>query len=153
MTLSEPDTGSEGFAVDPKLLADSHRLGALDDIELLLHRDAGVPWFILVPVTDCMQFLDLDEERQQVILTLARSLARFNAEVMGYPKANLAALGNVVAQLHVHVVGRRPGDPCWPQPVWGNLKSGCSYTTERLRSLESRLSQWLGREPRRGPPR
>jgi diadenosine tetraphosphate (Ap4A) HIT family hydrolase len=56
------------------------------------------------------------------------------------PRVNVGALGLLVPQLHLHVIGRREGDPCWPAPVWGNLEAGGSYDDAALKTLRELLA-------------
>jgi diadenosine tetraphosphate (Ap4A) HIT family hydrolase len=67
--------------------------------------------------------------------------------VLGFDKVNFAGLGNVVPAMHLHIIGRHPQDACWPQPVWGNLPDGASYSVEQLREWQSGLVSLLGLVP------
>ena len=109
------------FTIHPQLLADCHLLGSINSGYLLLHRNAALPWFILVPNTRCQDLLDLPDDVREQLMTDARRVADFIKTQFGLSKINVAALGNVVPQLHLHVIGRDPADACWPNPVWGNL--------------------------------
>ena len=116
------------MSIHEQLRADTHILGQFDQSRVLLHRNAIVPWLILVP--DCVEtelFALPQSEREQLLVEAARAAA-FIRTYFGSPKINFAALGNVVPQLHLHVIGREPGDTCWPAPVWGNLVEEKSYT-------------------------
>lgn len=125
--------------IHKQLLADCHRLGKLGCSHLLLHRNAAVAWFILVPETDVADLLDLSDEDRTEVIGHAAAVSGFIKKEMRYPKVNFAALGNVVPQMHLHVIGRRPGDVCWPTPVWGNLDAGDGYAPEQLASLKDQL--------------
>ena len=130
--------------IHPQLLADCHLLGTLDDNTLLLHRNAGLPWFILVPATEQADVLDLSGEQRAAVLQCCAEVSRFIKQNLGYNKVNFAGLGNVVPQQHLHIVGRREDDPCWPQPVWGNLPSGPDYATETLHHWVELLQRECG---------
>jgi diadenosine tetraphosphate (Ap4A) HIT family hydrolase len=67
--------------------------------------------------------------------------ARFLKTEFAVSKINFAAIGNIVSQLHLHVVGRRATDPCWPAPVWGNLVDADGYSSARIAILTSTLTQ------------
>lgn len=110
-----------GFTIHPQLTADCHLLGKLGSSFLLLHRNAAIPWLILVPQTNCEDLLDLPDQEREQLMSNARDIANFIKAQFDLKKINVAALGNVVPQLHLHVIGRHPDDPCWPNPVWGNL--------------------------------
>ena len=127
------------FEIHQQLLADCHRLGKLGCNHLLLHRNAAVAWFILVPETDLADLLDLPDPDRISVIGYAAAVSGFIKNEMHYPKVNFAALGNVVPQMHLHVIGRRSGDACWPAPVWGNLDAGDDYTPEQLASLKDQL--------------
>lgn len=108
------------FALDPRLSADTVHLGDLALSRLLLMDDARFPWLILVPRrAEVSEITDLTEgdsaalwQEIRLVCGVMQSLAKPN-------KINVAALGNIVSQLHVHVVGRFRSDPAWPGPVWG----------------------------------
>ncbi len=113
--LGEPD-----FILDPRLAGDTHLVGDLDLSRVLLMDDARFPWLILVPRRWRMrELIDLDITAQQLLLAEIDRCARVLRTLEKPDKLNIAALGNVVAQLHVHVIARRANDAAWPLPVWG----------------------------------
>ncbi|SFH72703.1 HIT domain-containing protein [Planctomicrobium piriforme] len=128
----------------PQLLADCHHLGRFPNCHVLLHRNAVVPWLILVPETTVSDLLDLPAEQLNSVMAEAAVCAQLMKQTFGLAKINFAALGNVVPQLHLHVIGRHSGDNCWPKPVWGNLTATASYSTERVRELAEELSKLGG---------
>jgi len=136
------------FPIHPQLLADCHHLGRLPATEVLLNRNAALPWFILVPETRLPDFLDLPEEHRHAVLDDCAAVSGFIKHVLAYEKVNFAGLGNVVPQMHLHVIGRRAGDACWPQPVWGNLPAGASQTPAQLREWQADLARMAGLIPR-----
>jgi len=108
------------FTLDPRLTADSHAIGALPFSELLLIDDARYPWVILVPrIAGARELIDLDEGDQRLLLGEIDRVARALESLLHPDKLNIAALGNVVPQLHVHVIARFTSDAAWPNPVWG----------------------------------
>ncbi|MBN7796862.1 HIT family protein [Parahaliea mediterranea] len=125
--------------IHPQLLQDCHRLGQLDSGTLLLSRNALLHWFILVPNTGLADLLDLPDTDQHRVLADCSALSRFLKEDLGYPKVNFAGLGNVVPQMHLHVIGRREGDACWPRPVWGALPEGGDWSQETLADIRGAL--------------
>ena len=127
------------FAIHSQLLADCHRLGRLELCHLLLNKNSALPWFILVPETTVADLLDLPAAQQTAALHEAAVIAQFIKRRLGYGKINFAAIGNVVPQLHLHVVGRKPGDPCWPAPVWGHLVESQAYSEQRLGEIRELL--------------
>src|SRR3569833_2172137 len=109
------------FSLHPQLAADTMLVGDLPLARVLLMNDANYPWLILVPrLPGIVEIIDL-EENAQVQLTgeIARASAALK-EVTTCDKLNVAAIGNVVPQLHVHVVARYRTDIAWPKPVWGS---------------------------------
>jgi diadenosine tetraphosphate (Ap4A) HIT family hydrolase len=135
------------FQIHPRLLADCHRLGRLPACHLLLHRSASLPWFILVPETPIVDLLDLDPEALRRVVAECAQVSAYIKTELRLPKANFAAIGNLVPQLHLHVVGRAPGDACWPAPVWGHLPPGPGYSRACLRDLVSGLARYCTLEP------
>lgn len=131
-------------SIHPQLLADCHVLGQRDGGALLLHRNATVPWFILVPDTDEEELLQLPPVQLTTLMQDAASIAAFIRERFELEKVNVAALGNVVPQLHLHLVGRKPGDACWPRPVWGNLEETAEWPEQSLAEFRTALAITAG---------
>jgi diadenosine tetraphosphate (Ap4A) HIT family hydrolase len=130
--------------IPEQLLVDCHHLGRLPAAEVLLHRNAALPWFILVPETRLHDVLDLPDEHRQAVLADCAAVSAFIKQVLGFAKVNFAGLGNVVPTMHLHIIGRHPQDPCWPRPVWGNLPSGETYTRQQLREWQAGLVKMIG---------
>ena len=113
------------FALDPAFVATSHAVIQLPLCEIRLQDDARYPWLVLIPRRPGLRELEDLRPADRVQLleeTLhAGSAVRAIGSTLGLAvdKLNIGALGNVTAQLHVHVVGRRRDDPVWPDPVWG----------------------------------
>jgi diadenosine tetraphosphate (Ap4A) HIT family hydrolase len=113
------------FELDPAFLATSAPLAALPLCEARLQADARFPWIVLIPrIEGAVEIEDLSVEERAMLtaeIVLAGAAVRAVGAVLGRPalKLNVGQLGNVTRQLHVHVVGRRADDPCWPGPVWG----------------------------------
>ncbi|MBA2078152.1 MAG: diadenosine tetraphosphate hydrolase [Rhodanobacter sp. 68-29] len=109
------------FALDPRLEADTHHVAALPLCELRLMDDARYPWLILVPRrAGLVEIADLAEAGQALLWREANRSAAALRSVAPCDKLNLGALGNIVRQLHLHVVARMQGDHAWPGPVWGS---------------------------------
>jgi diadenosine tetraphosphate (Ap4A) HIT family hydrolase len=129
----------EAVEIHPQLMRDCHHLGSLRATQVLLHRNAELPWFILVPDTMLTDLLDLPQEHRDAVVADCAAISDFIKQVLGYSKVNFAGLGNVVPQMHLHVIGRSESDPCWPQPVWGNLPTGGEYPPEMVREYTNEL--------------
>jgi diadenosine tetraphosphate (Ap4A) HIT family hydrolase len=108
------------WTLHPQLARDTLALGDLPLSRVLVVNDANWPWLMLVPRrADISEIIDLEEVEQAQLMTEITRVARAVKTVTGCDKLNIAALGNVVPQLHVHVIARRNGDTGWPRPVWG----------------------------------
>jgi diadenosine tetraphosphate (Ap4A) HIT family hydrolase len=109
------------FTLDPRLEADTLHIGDLPLSSVLLMDDARFPWLILVPRrAGLVEITDLSDQDGRSIMEELRTATRVMLDLASPDKVNVGALGNVVAQLHVHVVGRFLSDPAWPGPVWGH---------------------------------
>ena len=108
------------FELDHRLREDTSVIGDLHLSRVLLHRDANYPWCILVPRRKGIrEIFELKEIEQMTLLDESRALAAVMTALFQPDKLNIAALGNVVSQLHVHHIARFKDDPAWPAPVWG----------------------------------
>lgn len=109
------------FTLDPRLAADSLAVKSLALSDLRLMNDARFPWLLLVPRrAGAAEIIDLDKPDRATLFEEITAASAALREATGCEKLNVAALGNAVRQLHVHVVGRFHADPAWPQPVWGH---------------------------------
>lgn len=127
------------FVLDPRLVQDTLPIGDFPLCRLLLSNDANYPWFILVPrrkeISEVFELEAVDQLRLwQETTVLAESLK----EVFQADKINVAALGNVVSQLHMHVIVRNRDDAAWPAPVWGKHPA-VPYTQEQVAAIRDRL--------------
>lgn len=131
-----------GFSLDPRLAADCHILGEMGCCLVLLMNNSLVPWFILVPQRAATELCDLPPEDQLFVLGEVNLLYRFVRSNFNTDKVNVGAIGNVVDQLHIHVVGRRRDDFCWPGVVWGR-KERQPYEVATVEALASALAAAL----------
>lgn len=131
------------FELDPRLAADTHAVDEWPVSRLLLMDDARFPWLILVPrVVGARELHALPEATRAGLLAESMRAAAALEAATGADKMNVAALGNVVAQLHVHVVARRDGDAAWPAPVWG-VPGRVAWTDAARRELLARFEAAL----------
>jgi diadenosine tetraphosphate (Ap4A) HIT family hydrolase len=125
------------FELDPAFLATSKALASLALCEARLQRDARFAWIVLVPrIAGAVELEDLSVEERAMLtseIVAAGQAVRAIGAALGRPveKLNIGQLGNITRQLHVHIVGRRADDPCWPGPVWGQGTSA-AYAAEDL---------------------
>lgn len=135
--------GDQAFALDARLTADSCRLGQLFGNEVLLFNEQRYDWLVLVPqVVGAVELFDLNRTQQQQLAAALEHVAlRLQQHGRG-DKLNIGALGNVVRQLHVHVLLRTESDPAWPGPVWGHSPRQ-ALSTEALAQAAARWRQLL----------
>ncbi len=123
----------------PRLRQDCLLLGRFPLCRLLLMRDANYPWFILVPDREGItEIHELSPPDQGQLIRESSTLAVTLAAVFQAHKLNIAALGNVVAQLHIHHIVRYTHDPAWPAPVWGRIEPR-PYREQEIPALIARL--------------
>ena len=133
------------FALDPRLANDTRRVASLALCDVLLMNDTRFPWLVLVPRQNgLVEICDLPPEAQATLWHEVNLATQALRALAPFDKLNLGALGNIVRQLHVHVVGRREGDAAWPGPVWGSGRAepygedGLVSATEKLRAALAR---------------
>jgi diadenosine tetraphosphate (Ap4A) HIT family hydrolase len=140
--MSEPT-----WSLHRKLAEDTVPVGDLALTRVLLANDANYPWLILVPRRPALiDLTDLDPDAQRQLTSEIDASARVLKSIVEYDKLNVAALGNQVSQLHVHVIGRRHSDAAWPQPVWGVVPATAYDPAARERLLGA-LRRGLQVEP------
>ena len=122
------------WSLHPRLEQDTVPVGDLPLSRLLVHNDANYPWLLLVPRRpEACEIIDLDEaDRLQLMAEIAMASRALKAVTM-CDKLNVAAIGNVVPQLHLHVLARRRDDAAWPKPVWGTVPARAYDLAERER--------------------
>ncbi len=127
------------FILDKQLAHDCIELAELPLCKLLLCNDSAYPWFILVPrVADVSEMYQLDWQQQQQVLNESSLLSELLMQVFNGDKMNIAALGNVVPQLHIHHVVRFKTDDSWPKPIWGQQPL-TPYSEEALTAIKAKL--------------
>jgi len=109
------------FAIDPVILSLTHKLADWPLSRVFLYNDSRYHWGLLVPRrASVIEMCDLDAADQAQLMAEIVKLSELIRTLPGVEKLNVGNLGNMVPQLHVHVIGRRKGDPAWPGPVWGH---------------------------------
>ncbi|MFP3996776.1 HIT domain-containing protein [Pseudomonas capeferrum] len=131
------------FEMDTRLQQDCLVLGDFPLCRLLLSKDANYPWFILVPRrAGVSEVFDLSQEDQAQLFKETTDLSQALKGEFKADKMNVATLGNVVSQLHMHVIVRRHGDVAWPAPVWGKVPAG-EYAPGQVDAIRQRLRTLL----------
>ncbi|WP_063370923.1 HIT domain-containing protein [Pseudoalteromonas luteoviolacea] len=128
------------FELAPELQRDCIELANWPLCKVLLMNDSQYPWFILVPtVPGLREIIDLDEQQQTQFWQESKQLSELLMSVFTPDKLNVAALGNMVPQLHVHHIARFEDDAAWPKPVWG-VNPAKAYTEAQLAELKKALA-------------
>ena len=132
--------------IHPQLQNDCLVIGKFPLSYLLLMKDSNYPWFILVPGReDITEIHQLNETDQQQLISESSTLSRIIDKQFNADKINIAALGNLVPQLHIHHIVRYKNDAAWPAPVWGKLPAK-AYTEEETKQVITRLKSSLSKD-------
>lgn len=135
------------FELHPRLVAGGFLLGRKDDCVVLLKNHAAFPWLLIVPevaagVEDLHQ---LDEGRYAEVTGLIRKVSQFVSDHFRPEKLNVGCIGNMVRQMHIHVVGRNSDDPAWPGTVWA-YDGKLAYAPEAVEAIRAAAREHLGLE-------
>jgi diadenosine tetraphosphate (Ap4A) HIT family hydrolase len=134
MTASPPADSPLPWSLHPQLEQDTETIGDLVLSRLLVSSDANYPWLVLVPRRPgASELIDLDPDDQRRLMAEIAAVSQALKAVTLCDKLNVAAIGNMVPQLHVHIVARRRDDPAWPKPVWGAAPARAWEAAERDR--------------------
>lgn len=134
------------YALHPQLADETVPVCDLDLCRVLLSKDATYPWLVLSPRREGLRDLhDLDEEDGIAALEEIRRCSRALVDLFAPDKMNVAALGNQVPQLHIHIIARFTTDPAWPGPVWGKVPAA-PYDDAARDALIGRLRAALGQD-------
>ena len=132
------------FTLDPQLKADSVPLCQLELCSVRLMKDANFPWLLMVPKRFGMaEVIDLAKQDQHILMDEIADVSAALRQVTGCDKLNVAALGNMVRQLHVHVIARYNDDAAWPGPIWGKVDMKpyeADKDTELVQKIRNALS-------------
>ncbi|MGL4958391.1 MAG: HIT domain-containing protein [Plesiomonas sp.] len=130
------------FLLHPRLAADTTTLGFFPLCQVLLSKDSNVPWLILVPRRDNIKEIHhLTYAEQMQLMQESSALAQIIEQIYTPDKLNIAAIGNMVPQLHIHHVARFQQDAVWPAPIWGNLTSKLRSADEQIQASLPLLEQ------------
>jgi len=138
------DTHALDWSLHPRLEKDTVVIGDFPLSRVLVMNDANFPWLILVPrQPGLVEIMDLADADQVTLLSEINQAARALKDVTACEKLNIAMIGNVAPQLHVHVVARRQGDAAWPKPVWGHARP-LDYDPRALSGFIGKLREKIG---------
>ena len=133
----------EPFVLHPRLAGDTFEIGRLELCRVLLMNDSRYPWLILVPERgELVELVDLTATEHHRLTDEIRAVSIGLRELFKPDKLNVAALGNMVPQLHVHVIARFKTDDAWPRPVWGGLPAPpyeAAQAVKRVNDLRAAL--------------
>ncbi len=131
------------FTLDPRIVASTLEAGELGLSKLLLTNDARFPWLVLVPrIENLTEIIDLDAAERARLMEEIAECSRWLRARDGVDKINFGALGNIVRQLHIHVIGRSIGDDAWPGSVWG-AGTARAYDGDAAQRIVARLKRDL----------
>ena len=127
------------FTLDPTLAADTIPVTKLRLCQIILMNDSRYPWLILVPRReDAAEIIDLTRDDQIQLIDEISIVSRIMQTSFNAHKLNVAALGNMVRQLHIHIIARQKSDQAWPGPVWG-VGQAAPYSEEEAKTLATNL--------------
>ncbi len=133
------------FELDGRIARDSDLIATLDLCQLRIQNDSRWPWLVTVPQrADMTEIFELSEADQAHLSAEVNQVSAALKATTGATKINVGALGNIVRQLHVHVIARFEGDANWPGPIWG-YGSAEPYDGEKRQALMNRLMEKLSR--------
>jgi len=132
------------FQLHPRLLAGGFELGRTDGCRVLLKDHASFPWILIVPeVAEGVEDLhQLDERRYAEVVGLIRRISLFVSEYFQPEKLNVGCIGNMVRQMHIHVVGRNSDDPAWPGTVWA-YEGKSAYAPDEVEAIRVAAREFL----------
>lgn len=129
------------FELDERLKNDTHFLFANAEFQVLLHKNSNIPWIIIVPKTDKKELFELTDIQIDHINHLCDSVYKLFIKLFHVEKMNIAAIGNIVPQLHIHAIGRKKTDACWPDVVWGADYPFTSYSVPQIEEIKAELRE------------
>ncbi len=128
------------FSLHPTLQNDYHLVQETASFSILLNKNACVPWLICVPHTDKKNYHELNIETKNNMTVIITELSKRLEEHFKPDKINIAEIGNLVPQMHIHIIARSKTDPCWPKPIWGNLNETKNYTQPEIEFIKNKFT-------------
>lgn len=137
------------FTLHPRLEKGTYFIGKSGTCRILLKDNSAFPWLLIVPETnsDIEDLHELPADQFAEVVFLIRQVSQFMSDYFKREKLNVACIGNIVRQMHIHLVARSSDDPAWPDPVWGHAAKS-SYNAEEIIEIcvRARLSLDLSEE-------
>jgi len=132
------------FIIHPRLAAGGHHLLTLNNCDILLKNNAHYLWFLIVPHIEASktEITQLSESEYRNINTCTLKVSQFISKELKSDKINIGNIGNIVQQMHIHVIGRSKTDPAWPDVVWGHSEK-ISYSDQRVEEIKNAFRQFL----------
>ena len=128
---------TNSFLIDPELLKNSFQVAHFELSDVFVKNDKANPWFVLIPrKNNASEIIDLTHEEQSTLMEEITIVSEFLKSYYRPRKINIGALGNIVSQLHIHVIARYESDRAWPQAIWGTLPTELfeKFELENIRS-------------------
>ncbi len=130
------------FTLHPQLAADTLHIADLAACRVLLMNNSNFPWLILVPMRENLrEIFDLGADDYRLVMDEVKNIAEKFAAFTKADKINVAALGNMVPQLHIHIIARYANDAAWPNPVWNSGVTGKPYDPQKAKSIIKELKE------------
>jgi diadenosine tetraphosphate (Ap4A) HIT family hydrolase len=129
------------FQLDRRLANDCYQMAENEHSLWLLLNNSYFPWFIVVPKATCTELYQLTKEQQDRLQNETNLISEFVSRHFPCDKLNVASIGNIVAQMHVHVIARTKTDPCWPGVVWGT-DNKAPYPIAEVLNIQTKLQQF-----------
>ncbi len=131
------------FVIDPVIEKNSYYLTDMGLSQVYLKNDKQNPWFILVPKKmRAIEIMDLTHEDQTILMEEITIVSEFIKNEYGPDKLNVGSLGNIVKQLHIHVIARYETDRAWPGPIWGSPTTS-EFSSEELENLKNKFVDFI----------
>lgn len=132
------------MVLDERIASSTTFIVELPLCNLYLQNESRFPWLVLVPrMDDVSELIDLSEEEQQQLTREIAIVSKLMQSMFKPDKLNVANLGNVVAQLHIHVVARYITDAAWPDPIWGKFSEPLKYSMAESETLVKKIQDQL----------
>ncbi len=134
------------FTIHPRLAAGGHHLASVYDCDVLLKNNAHYLWFVIIPHVDShkSEITHLSETEYKNINSSSLIVSQFLEYQFSPAKINIGNIGNIVRQMHIHVIGRSETDPAWPEVVWGNPEK-IPYPDERVEEIRNDFAAFIAK--------